>query len=63
MVTVFIRDIDWDREDDDVALPTEVMHDFDVIEFSQLLTDDTVGDWLSDEYGYCHRGFRMSEMK
>jgi hypothetical protein len=38
-----------------VGLPLE-------IEIPEELTDDEdISDWLSDEYGYCHKGFELTE--
>ena len=54
-----VTDIDWDVDDElelDV-LPTDIIHTFDVPE-EEL--DDYVSDWLSDNYGYCHKGFALS---
>lgn len=37
-----------------VGLPDEV-------EIPEGLTDDEdISDWLSDEYGYCHEGFKLA---
>lgn len=49
-------DIAWDTDGDaDVLaeLPKEVS-------LPDGLDFDDIGDWLSDEYGFCHEGFRLA---
>ena len=58
-------DIKWDVTDDDIdesddeaceilaSLPTEMI-------IPECMTDlDEISDWLTDETGYCHNGFRL----
>lgn len=58
-VTVYIHDIKWDNDDDcdDVQLPDVVEHTFDYNDDIDEL-EETISDWLSDEYGFCHGGFQ-----
>lgn len=57
-IKVLIYDIEWDTDGEKVKLPKQVEHvfeDYDNINDEDLL--DEISDWLSDEYGYCHKGF------
>lgn len=49
-------DIKWDidaNENDLVELPTEV-------EIPMGITDeDEISDWLTDNFGFCHKGFSL----
>ena len=60
-INVCIYDIQWDVDDgDDSGLPKEVTHVFygyDNVDDSDLL--DEIADWLTDEYEFCHFGFRV----
>ena len=60
-INVCIYDIQWDVDDgDDSDLPKEVTHVFygyDSVDDSDLL--DEIADWLTDEYEFCHFGFRV----
>jgi hypothetical protein len=56
-VKVKILDIEWDTdEDDDAVLPTEIEAEFDYKGDNDEL-EETIADWLTDEYDYCHEGF------
>lgn len=56
-VKVKIFDIEWDMdEEDDTVLPTEIVNEFDYKGDNDELCD-TISDWLTDEYEYCHNGF------
>ena len=56
-VKVKIFNIEWDMdEDDDAVLPTEIVNEFDYKGDNDEL-EETITDWLSDEYGYCHEGY------
>lgn len=56
-VKVKIFDIEWDMdEDDDAVLPTEIEAEFDYKGDNDEL-EETIADWLTDEYDYCHEGF------
>ena len=56
-VKVKIFNIEWDMdEDDDTVLPTEIVNEFDYKGDNDEL-EETITDWLSDEYGYCHEGY------
>lgn len=56
---------DWDIEDGDPNLPQEVLvPDIMTQEYIDLNLNgeevaDEIGDWLSDEYGFCHKGFHL----
>lgn len=41
-----ITNIEWDTEENDVQLPSEV-------ELEQDINEDEIADYLSDTYGYC----------
>lgn len=44
----------WDvEEDDDVELPNEVNIP------NGMTDDDEISDYLSNQTGYCHRGFKL----
>lgn len=55
--------IKWDTDGDKrtlASLPTEVDIPFSPNEFGSYDEFiDEVSDWLSDEYGFCHFGFRI----
>lgn len=56
-VKVKIYNIEWDiDEDDDTVLPTEIEAEFDYKGDNDEL-EETIADWLTDEYDYCHEGF------
>ena len=39
----------------------ELMNLPDTVEIPDGMTDvDEISEWLSDEYGFCHRGFKLS---
>lgn len=48
--------IKWDIDtEDSVELPTEV-------EIPNTITDeDEISDWLTDTFGFCHKGFSLIE--
>ena len=49
--TKIMWDVDYDDDDDDIYLPTE-------IEIPEGMTDEEeISDYLSDKTGYCHKGF------
>lgn len=60
----WVHDIDWDTEGEDVDLPTdvEVPVDEDDAGISDEVLEEYLSDWLSEEYGYCHRGFVYMEV-
>lgn len=65
MKTFWVHDIDWDTDGEDVDLPTDVEVNIDDNTMIQLTGED-LGDYLSDrlseEYGFCHRGFGFMEV-
>ena len=46
-----ITKILWDTDGEKVDLPTEVEAP------EGIVTEEDISDWLSDEYGFCHKGF------
>lgn len=63
-IKVVIYDIEWDTDGEEVNLSNQIEHIFDGyndINDGDLL--DEISDWLTDEYGYCHRGFNVKEIK
>lgn len=66
-ITVRIYNIKWDideEEDEKLNLPDEVVHTF--YEYNDINDEDLLDeivDWLSDEYGFCHNGFEVEEVK
>lgn len=60
--------IQWDTDGETVdGLPIEVIIPNDVIAGHDLNDQhaiaDIVGDWLSDEYGYCHFVFQLERIR
>lgn len=46
---------DIDKEEEDTTLPAEV-------ELPEGMTDeDEISDYLSDQTGFCHKGFQLEE--
>lgn len=72
---IWITDIDWDLEDTDAdsaleaGLHTEIgvsAKDLGVDDVHKLNEDELaelISDWLSDQYGFTHKGFRYSFLK
>lgn len=65
-ITVRIYNIKWDIDEDDekLNLPDEVIHTF--YEYNDINDEDLldeIADWLSDEYGFCHKGFEAEEVE
>ncbi len=69
-ILIRVFDIKWDTTEDgesvDVSLPNDIIidHNFDVSDYTgdngELDTDsllDEVADYLSDTYGFLHKGF------
>ena len=52
-----IYDIQWDAEED-TNLPIE----FIVEEEESPHIEDVLSDYISDEYGYCHLGFKWEKL-
>lgn len=47
---------DIDKEEEDIMLPAEV-------ELPEGMTDeDEISDYLSDQTGFCHKGFQLEEL-
>lgn len=49
--------IQWDADGEDVSLPKEI----DVPE--NMVDEDEISDYLSDETGFCHKGFDLVELE
>lgn len=45
--------IEWDIDDDDVNLPSEVV-------IPDEICDEDIEDYLSDTYGFCHYGYTLN---
>lgn len=58
-IHLYACNIDWDidEEDDDgsITLPQEIQIPDDIDQSD----DDAISDWLSDEFGFCHKGFEL----
>lgn len=48
-------DIDWDTDGEDVDLPNEILLP------SGMTDEDEISDYISDETGFCHNGFKLAE--
>lgn len=53
-----ITDIEWDTDGEDVRLPLEVSFTSD-----RRMSEDELGDYLTDTNGFCHNGFLYEEEK
>jgi|TARA_B100001971_G_C18001444_1_gene437547 hypothetical protein len=53
-----IYDIDWDTDGVEIGLPTELEVEW-VDDWTENFPPsvDEIGDWLSDEFGWCVNGF------
>lgn len=62
-IKVKVSNIEWDIDEEDSDLPTEI--EFQSEEYYEICDKliDEISDWLSDEYGYCHDGFEVEEIK
>lgn len=75
-MSYIVKDIKWDTDGDQEvfdSLPQEVSlpekfsknnyadedRNFGEVEDNEMKED--ISDWLSDEYGFCHGGFTLSE--
>ena len=55
-------DIQWDMDEKENDLPVCVVIPAEVAEEARKAGDvEIISDWLSDEYGFCHEGFKISE--
>jgi hypothetical protein len=59
-----VKNIDWDTDDDTLAeeeLPDNILINSEYLDIENDDDIDTiidaVSEYLSDEYGFCHRGF------
>ena len=75
-MSYIVKDIKWDTDGDqevfdslpqEITLPELFSKDkyadedgsFGEVEYDEMKED--ISDWLSDEYGFCHSGFILSE--
>ena len=60
----WVHDIEWDIDGEDVDLPTdvEVPVDEDDAGISDEILEEYLSDWLTEEYGFCHKGFVYMEI-
>lgn len=57
-INVTAYDIDYDTDGEDVSLPTELAFSLDST-LSKEEIEEMVSDKISDETGFCHKGFRL----
>lgn len=59
----WIAIVDWDEEGKQAGLPycVNIPKEFnrDIAEETEHGYLESIGKWLSDEYGYCHYGFEV----
>jgi len=63
-----VYDIEWDVDDEEdledlptkvkVKLPTSIFNDEDETDYEDIVSE-YVSDYLSDEYGFTHNGFKL----
>lgn len=58
-----IFDIEWDTDGEECDLPQETEQSFNVYGCSKADISEIIGNYLSAEYGFCHKGFRFEEVK
>jgi hypothetical protein len=61
-----ITHIEWDIDEiDGIQLPSEVEIPHMVIQGARDMDElrERVGDWLSDEYGFCFNGFKLEDIQ
>ncbi len=60
-IRILVSNIEWDTDGEDIDLPSEVLITNPNKEMVQSVEDndyaDEIGDFLSDEYGFCLYGF------
>lgn len=63
MKTYNVFNIQWDTEGEEVELPNHII--VNVPESNQLSCDiiDFIGDYITNEFGFCHFGFEFDEVK
>lgn len=57
-----VYDIDWDTDGEDAGLPNEVVVTVPGDVYEAAGSSSYISDWLSDEYGFCHKGFLIDEI-
>lgn len=60
-----VTDIEWDIDEEDREeiedLPKKILIPNGVLKGSDTI-DDAISDYLSDHYGYCHKGFKYNRV-
>lgn len=59
-------DIRWDTDGDFLAfktLPQEVLYEGYICEEDEDEIDEILGDYLSDNWGFCHYGFKFEVLE
>ena len=55
--------IDWDTDDEEIVLPTTVIVSDEFLDSVYDNDEDSriekISDWLSNEYDFCHKGFKL----
>lgn len=60
---IVVSEIEWDTDSDNVCLPRQVLlPDILTKRASEEGFDGIVSDWLSDEFGFCHKGFKLTKV-
>ena len=68
MSKFYVYNIDWDTDDNDIksTLPDELLLNTEYLDIQDdeniYEIEDVVSEYLSDEYGYCHRGFSFERV-
>lgn len=69
MSKIRVYDIDWDTDDDEIIreeLPEEILLNTEYLDVENeediYELEDVISDYLSDEYGYCHKGFNFERI-
>ena len=58
-----VSEIEWDTDSDNVCLPRQVLlPDILAKRANEEGFDEVVSDWLSDEFGFCHKGFKLTKV-
>lgn len=54
--------IKWDIDLEDGKTHEEVLEECELpteVEIPEGINEEDISDWLSDEYGFCHAGFKL----
>ena len=59
-IRVEIYDVKWDIDGGTFEPPRDIVRYMTVPEgMTEEELEDDISDWLSDQYGWCHKGFDM----